>query len=73
MHLEVEKSHTGATTYGQQRMDYRIAVRAHTRHIERTHSCSDTNCNDPRNRPSAHAEDPIFAVATHGSGDPEGL
>ncbi|MQL90502.1 hypothetical protein Taro_023093, partial [Colocasia esculenta] len=32
-----------------------------------------TMCNDPRTRPSAHAEDPIFAVAVHGSGDPEGL
>ncbi|MQL70059.1 hypothetical protein Taro_002359 [Colocasia esculenta] len=29
---------------------------------------SDTNCNDPRTRPSAHAEDPIFAIAAHGSG-----
>ncbi|MQM08625.1 hypothetical protein Taro_041482 [Colocasia esculenta] len=27
---------------------------------------SDTNCNDPRTRPSAHAEDPIFAIAAHG-------
>ncbi|MQL81554.1 hypothetical protein Taro_014011, partial [Colocasia esculenta] len=36
-------------------------------------SRSDTNCNDPRTRPSAHAEDPIFAVAAHGSRDPEGL
>ncbi|MQM04540.1 hypothetical protein Taro_037345 [Colocasia esculenta] len=26
-----------------------------------------------RTRPSAHAEDPIFTVAVHGSGDPEGL
>ncbi|MQM21529.1 hypothetical protein Taro_054571 [Colocasia esculenta] len=30
-------------------------------------------CNDPRTRTSAHAEDPIFAVAAHRSRDPEGL
>ncbi|MQL77146.1 hypothetical protein Taro_009545 [Colocasia esculenta] len=27
----------------------------------------------PRTRPSAHTKDPIFAVAAHESGDPEGL
>ncbi|MQL77363.1 hypothetical protein Taro_009789 [Colocasia esculenta] len=36
-------------------------------------SSSDTNCNNPRTRPSAYAEDPIFTVVAHGSGDPEGL
>ncbi|MQL82693.1 hypothetical protein Taro_015168 [Colocasia esculenta] len=34
---------------------------------------ADMTCNDPRTRPSAHAEDPIFAVVAHGSRDPEGL
>ncbi|MQM17930.1 hypothetical protein Taro_050910, partial [Colocasia esculenta] len=33
---------------------------------------SDTNYNDPRTRPSAYAEDLIFPIAAHGSGDPEG-